>query len=143
MSGISPDVPSDVAQQMKSVGYDKPGTSTAADKKRIGDKITNLTQSQQKKVTQRVLKTAKPQLGKRLATRTVPDLAKKVTTQAATKTATKITPGRVLGGAIGAGFDVVQGREDAKKAGASDRSCLLYTSPSPRDATLSRMPSSA
>ena len=29
----------------------------------------------------------------------------------------------------------------AKKAGFS--SCLLYTSPSPRDATLSRMPSSA
>ena len=25
----------------------------------------------------------------------------------------------------------------------TDRSCLLYTSPSPRDATLSRMPSSA
>ena len=25
----------------------------------------------------------------------------------------------------------------------SDRGCLLYTSPSPRDATLSRMPSSA
>ena len=31
------------------------------------------------------------------------------------------------------------------KKGAADRSygCLLYTSPSPRDATLSRMPSSA
>ena len=28
-------------------------------------------------------------------------------------------------------------------ATASDRICLLYTSPSPRDATLSRMPSSA
>ena len=26
---------------------------------------------------------------------------------------------------------------------AADRICLLYTSPSPRDATLSRMPSSA
>ena len=26
---------------------------------------------------------------------------------------------------------------------AADRTCLLYTSPSPRDATLSRMPSSA
>ena len=26
---------------------------------------------------------------------------------------------------------------------AMERSCLLYTSPSPRDATLSRMPSSA
>ena len=29
------------------------------------------------------------------------------------------------------------------KSGATDKSCLLYTSPSPRDATLSRMPSSA
>ena len=28
-------------------------------------------------------------------------------------------------------------------AGAYDHDCLLYTSPSPRDATLSRMPSSA
>ena len=37
--------------------------------------------------------------------------------------APKITAGRVAGGALsalGAGFDVVQGREDAKKAGASD-----------------------
>ena len=30
-----------------------------------------------------------------------------------------------------------------KMASALIRSCLLYTSPSPRDATLSRMPSSA
>ena len=30
-----------------------------------------------------------------------------------------------------------------KAPGFGDRSCLLYTSPSPRDATLSRMPSSA
>ena len=30
-----------------------------------------------------------------------------------------------------------------KKLGAVGRPCLLYTSPSPRDATLSRMPSSA
>ena len=28
-------------------------------------------------------------------------------------------------------------------SGTVDRTCLLYTSPSPRDATLSRMPSSA
>ena len=84
-----------------------------------------LTQKLQRQQTQKVLSAAKPQLGKRLATRTVPDLAKKVTTQAATKTATKLTPGRVLGGAIGAGFDVVQGREDAKKAGASDKRAWL------------------
>ena len=30
-----------------------------------------------------------------------------------------------------------------KKANKGDKPCLLYTSPSPRDATLSRMPSSA
>ena len=30
-----------------------------------------------------------------------------------------------------------------KEAGNADEVCLLYTSPSPRDATLSRMPSSA
>ena len=34
-------------------------------------------------------------------------------------------------------------RINYKKTKASARSCLLYTSPSPRDATLSRMPSSA
>ena len=32
---------------------------------------------------------------------------------------------------------------DAGAGTAAHRSCLLYTSPSPRDATLSRMPSSA
>ena len=31
----------------------------------------------------------------------------------------------------------------AEKTGNNDWVCLLYTSPSPRDATLSRMPSSA
>ena len=31
----------------------------------------------------------------------------------------------------------------AQRTGAGSNSCLLYTSPSPRDATLSRMPSSA
>ena len=40
------------------------------------------------------------------------------------------------------------GMMDCKKAlnetdGNVDKACLLYTSPSPRDATLSRMPSSA
>ena len=30
-----------------------------------------------------------------------------------------------------------------KESGAELNNCLLYTSPSPRDATLSRMPSSA
>ena len=33
--------------------------------------------------------------------------------------------------------------KDAKNSGNSSKPCLLYTSPSPRDATLSRMPSSA
>ena len=35
------------------------------------------------------------------------------------------------------------GHEKGAFTGAGDKSCLLYTSPSPRDATLSRMPSSA
>lgn len=125
LSGISPDVPSDVKKQMKSVGYDKPGTSTAADKKRIGDKIDKLTQSQQKKVTQRILQKAKPQLGARLTSKTVPNLAAKVNTQAATKTTLRGALGRGLAGAAGAAFDVVQGREDAKKSGASDRRAWL------------------
>ena len=33
--------------------------------------------------------------------------------------------------------------ENARKANEEAQACLLYTSPSPRDATLSRMPSSA
>ena len=90
-----------------------------------GPLTQKLQRQQTQQQAQKVLSAAKPQLGRRLSTKTVPDLAKKVTTQAATKTATKITPGRVLGGAIGAGFDVVQGREDAKKAGASDRRAWL------------------
>ena len=35
------------------------------------------------------------------------------------------------------------GEQSAKINGMSTMVCLLYTSPSPRDATLSRMPSSA
>ena len=34
-------------------------------------------------------------------------------------------------------------KNDYELTGFNDNSCLLYTSPSPRDATLSRMPSSA
>ena len=34
-------------------------------------------------------------------------------------------------------------REAGTASGAPAKNCLLYTSPSPRDATLSRMPSSA
>ena len=33
--------------------------------------------------------------------------------------------------------------DEARRALAASQRCLLYTSPSPRDATLSRMPSSA
>lgn len=87
-----------------------------------------LTVAQQKKVTQRILKSANPQLGRRLATKTVPNLAAKVTTQAAKVKAPKITAGGIAGktlGALGAGFDVVQGRDDAKKAGASDTRAWL------------------
>ena len=36
--------------------------------------------------------------------------------------------------------DIEKGRKDAKELGYP---CLLYTSPSPRDRSLSRMPSSA
>ena len=44
------------------------------------------------------------------------------------------------------GFEVLSLEKLAEKLnclGELDYSCLLYTSPSPRDATLSRMPSSA
>jgi len=40
---------------------------------------------------------------------------------------------------VGRGIAAGQG----KTAGRGTKGCLLYTSPSPRDATLSRMPSSA
>ena len=105
--------------------------SLNATSKRSGTAPTSakptLTSAQQKKVTQRVLKTAKPQLGKRLAPKpkTVPNLAAKVNAQAATKTTLRGAIGRGLAGAAGAAFDVVQGREDAKKAGASDRRSWL------------------
>ena len=39
--------------------------------------------------------------------------------------------------------DVAESGEQAVEMLAEPSSCLLYTSPSPRDATLSRMPSSA
>ena len=88
-----------------------------------------LQRQQAQQQAQKVLSAAKPQLGRRLATKTVPDLAAKVNAQAATKTAVKKTfagtVGRGLAGAAGAAFDVVQGREDAKKAGASDRRAWL------------------
>ena len=45
-STIPSDVPADVAKQMTSAGYDKPGSSTAADKARITKKIETLTPSQ-------------------------------------------------------------------------------------------------
>ena len=38
---------------------------------------------------------------------------------------------------------VAENRQQAKARAQADYPCLLYTSPSPRDATLSRMPSSA
>ena len=39
--------------------------------------------------------------------------------------------------------DLISGEFLSNSAGKNTGSCLLYTSPSPRDATLSRMPSSA
>ena len=103
-----------------------PSNVVDVDVKPVPKKPT-LNPTQQKKVTQRILKTAKPQLGRRLAPKpkTVPNLAAKVNAQAATKTTLKGAIGRGLAGAAGAAFDVVQGREDAKKAGASDRRAWL------------------
>ena len=49
--------------------------------------------------------------------------------------------------AIGAGLMVLLGIQvddtDKEARKLAQKTCLLYTSPSPRDATLSRMPSSA
>ena len=42
-----------------------------------------------------------------------------------------------------AGFGTFESRYRAAREGRNPATCLLYTSPSPRDATLSRMPSSA
>ena len=44
--------------------------------------------------------------------------------------------------ALGA-YDVVKGEQQAEKDFEQKKDCLLYTSPSPRDGLLSRMPSSA
>ena len=44
-------------------------------------------------------------------------------------------------GTLGAKVGIVSRKEENLKAAVE--ACLLYTSPSPRDATLSRMPSSA
>ena len=46
---------------------------------------------------------------------------------------------------MGCGGTIAKSTSSGKKVGIVDltRGCLLYTSPSPRDATLSRMPSSA
>ena len=47
---------------------------------------------------------------------------------------------RVVGRVRELGYDVEEGQESG---GAGAQGCLLYTSPSPRDRTRSRMPSSA
>ena len=58
--------------------------------------------------------------------------------------------GALAGGAVGYYMDVQEAKLRQKLEGTGvsvtrdgDNICLLYTSPSPRDATLSRMPSSA
>ena len=64
------------------------------------------------------------------------------------------TFGESHGGAVGVILDgcppklkidinLVQNELDRRRPGQSDITCLLYTSPSPRDGLLSRMPSSA
>ena len=50
---------------------------------------------------------------------------------------------RVKNSDVGQWLDVWQGRGQDALFGEPETFCLLYTSPSPRDATLSRMPSSA
>ena len=40
-------------------------------------------------------------------------------------------------------FDLLEEKENFEIAESEEDACLLYTSPSPRDATTSRMPSSA
>ena len=42
-----------------------------------------------------------------------------------------------------AGAEILLNGRDTEKLANASETCLLYTSPSPRDATLSRMPSSA
>ena len=44
---------------------------------------------------------------------------------------------------IDQGQEAVRGALEVAQESGHPRACLLYTSPSPRDATLSRMPSSA
>ena len=47
------------------------------------------------------------------------------------------------GGAQFTAYDQIDKAPEEKERGITISTCLLYTSPSPRDATLSRMPSSA
>ena len=53
-----------------------------------------------------------------------------------------IPTGRVKKGQVAEAV-VVRTKKDIKREDGSSISCLLYTSPSPRDRSLSRMPSSA
>ena len=55
----------------------------------------------------------------------------------------KVKPGNIFLAMPGTEFDGHNFIKDAINMGANSLICLLYTSPSPRDATLSRMPSSA
>ena len=48
-----------------------------------------------------------------------------------------------VAGFTGSGYVVYMGPDEYKFAGSAPSSCLLYTSPSPRDKRQSRMPSSA
>ena len=91
-----------------------------------------LTPAQQKKVNQRILKSANPQLGRRLATKTVPNLAAKVTTQAAKVKAPKVSKLKIAKGVAGGALSALgavqsgyEGYSDAKKAGASNTRAWL------------------
>ena len=67
--------------------------------------------------------------------------AHKLITLATEKKTRIATAESCTGGLIGAAITAIPGSSTPFKGGII--ACLLYTSPSPRDATLSRMPSSA
>lgn len=108
-------VPSDVMKQFQQVGYDRPGTSTAAQRDRTIQRVRNAVSSQQK---------AKDKIAKINRART----AAATSTQQATKTLGKQTlKGLGFKGlqAVGAAYDVKQGYDASKAAGGSNTRAVL------------------
>ena len=85
------------------------------------------------------LKVKEPAAAKASA-RSQNNLLDELTAIAAEVTGTSISANAPL---MDSGLDSIGATEFSNKIGAHLNTCLLYTSPSPRDATLSRMPSSA